>query len=129
MGRDWPHKNLIVWKDSMELCKEVYLFTTGLPSDETFNLVSQLKRAAVSVPVKIAEGAARQSDKEFRQFLHSSLGSLSEVNTLLELCVNLGFCTTEAIEPLNDRENRSVPPLSTVSSSHSTAGSPLLDPS
>lgn len=90
----------------MELCKQIYVFTVSLPSDEKFNISSQLKRAVISVPLNIAEGAARQSDKEFRQFLHVALGSLSEVNTLLELCVMLQFCESTTVSDINEREQK-----------------------
>ncbi len=106
MNKGWPHKNLVAWQEAMELCRQVYLFTSTLPAEEKFNICSQLKRAAVSVPLNIAEGAARQSDKEFKQFLYTALGSLSEVNTILDLCVLLQFCDANTIIHLNEREQK-----------------------
>lgn len=106
MKKDWPHKKLVAWKEAMELVKLIYIFSSELPSDEKFNITSQLKRASVSVPLNIAEGAGRNSDKEFRHFLHIARGSLSEVNTVLDLCVLLGFCTNERIGPLNEQEQK-----------------------
>lgn len=67
------HKDLIVWKKSIEFVTEVYKITGTFPSEEKFGLVSQLRRAAVSIPSNIAEGAARSHDKEFIQFLSISL--------------------------------------------------------
>ena len=69
----------------------VYAATDKFPSDERFGLISQIRRAAVSVPVNIAEGAARKSKKEFIQFLHISLGSMTELDTLILLSSDLEF--------------------------------------
>ncbi|MEP7196606.1 MAG: four helix bundle protein [Saprospiraceae bacterium] len=86
-----PHYNLDVWKKSFALVKEIYLVTESYPSEEKFGLISQLRRAAVSVPTNISEGSARHSQKEFVHFLYISLGSLTEVETLLLLSKELGF--------------------------------------
>ncbi len=75
------HKDLEVWKQAVELVKAVYEFTAGFPASEIYGLVSQMRRSAVSIPSKIAEGAARNSDKEFIQFLYITLGSLAELDT------------------------------------------------
>ena len=73
------HRDLDVWKSSIRLVSEVYVLTRKFPSDELYGLTSQMRRAAVSVPSNIAEGAARGSLKEFSRFLSISLGSLAEV--------------------------------------------------
>lgn len=88
MKSDKPHKNLKVWKLSMNLCREIYKACQELPSDEKYGLTSQMKRAAISIPSNIAEGAARSSKKEFAQFLSIAQGSLAELDTQLELCCN-----------------------------------------
>jgi len=88
---DKPHKKLDVWKLSMELSRVVYRLTTGYPSEERFGLVSQMRRAAISVPSNIAEGAARDSNNEFRHFLSIARSSLSELDTQLDLSQDLGF--------------------------------------
>jgi len=75
------HKDLEVWKQAVELVKAVYEFTADLPASEIYGLVSQMRRSAVSIPSNIAEGAARNSDKEFIQFLYITLGSLAELDT------------------------------------------------
>ncbi|MCF8275840.1 MAG: four helix bundle protein [Flavobacteriales bacterium] len=106
MKKDWPHKKLVAWQEAMELVKLIYIFSSELPSDEKFNITSQLKRASVSIPLNLAEGAGRNSDKEFRHFLHIARGSLSEVNTVLDLCVLLGFCTNDRIALLNEQEQK-----------------------
>ena len=93
------HKDLDVWKESMLLAKEVYLLTKGFPKEELYGITSQIRRASVSVPSNIAEGAARSSDKEFIQFLYISLGSISELETQLLLSRDLGFIGTLDILP------------------------------
>ena len=96
------HKDLIVWKKSIEFVTEVYKITSTFPSEEKFGLVSQLRRASVSIPSNIAEGAARSHDKEFIQFLSISLGSASEVETQLIICLNLKFFSDEIYNKLNN---------------------------
>ena len=85
------HKNLDFWKLAMQLAKDLYVLTKLFPVDEKFGLISQMKRAVSSVPLNISEGAARQYNKEYIQFLYIALESLSEVDTLLELAFNLDY--------------------------------------
>ncbi|MFV8360212.1 four helix bundle protein [Flavobacterium sp. LS1P3] len=75
------HKDLDVWKRSMDLVVKVYQITKLFPDTEKYGLSSQMRRAAVSIPSNITEGAARKGDKEFIQFLYISIGSLSELET------------------------------------------------
>lgn len=77
------HKELDVWKESIELTKKIYNITKNFPKEELYGLTSQIRRASVSIPSNIAEGSARNSDKEFIQFLYVSLGSLAELETQL----------------------------------------------
>jgi len=93
------HKDLEVWKESMLLAKEAYLLTKSFPKEELYGITSQIRRASVSVPSNIAEGAARSSDKEFIQFLYISLGSLSELETQLLLSRDLEFTGPLTIFP------------------------------
>ena len=86
-----PHKKLDVWQLSMELSRTIYRLTARYPSEERFGLVSQMRRAAVSIPSNIAEGAARSSRNEFRNFLSIARSSLSELDTQLDLSEQLGF--------------------------------------
>ncbi len=90
---DKPHKKLDVWKLSMELSKTIYRLTAGYPGEEKFGLVSQMRRAAVSIPSNLAESAARSSTNEFRNFLSIARSSLSELDTQLDLSQQLGFVT------------------------------------
>ena len=94
------HHELEVWREGINLVREVYSFTSAFPSDERFGLVSQMRRCAVSVPSNIAEGAARQTNKEFAHFLYIARGSLSELETQIIISRELGFLTEE--KQLND---------------------------
>jgi four helix bundle protein len=86
-----PHKKLDVWNRAVDFVVAVYKITEGFPKDEKFGLVSQLRRAAVSVPANIAEGTARNSSKEFAHFLSNAQGSASEVETELLIAHRLGY--------------------------------------
>ena len=88
-----PHHDLRVWQEAMELVTKVYRVTAGFPMDERFGLTSQVRRASVSVPSNIAEGAARGGRKEFIHFLTISRGSLSELDTQLRIAMNLEYVT------------------------------------
>jgi len=85
------HKNLDVWKRSIELSKMIYQITSSFPSTEQFGLISQMRRAVVSIPSNLAEGAARSGRKEFLQFINIAQGSLSELDAQVELSKELGF--------------------------------------
>ena len=89
------HKDLDVWKKSMDLVELIYQLTSTFPTDEKFGLISQMRRAAVSIPSNIAEGAARKGDKELVQFLMIALGSLSEVETQYLISVRLNYTKKE----------------------------------
>lgn len=89
------YRDLLVWQKGMELAKEVYRLTQGFPNEEKFGLVSQLRRAAVSIPANIAEGQARHTTGEFVQFISHAEGSVAEVDTQLTLAVDLGFCNQQ----------------------------------
>ncbi len=98
---DKPHKKLDAWKLAMELVKTVYKATADFPAVEKYSLTDQIRRAAVSVPSNIAEGAARQTKKEFANFLHIAQGSLSELDTQLELARELGYLSVESWNTLD----------------------------
>ena len=86
-----PHEKLDVWKKSVDFVVALYKATEDFPKDERFGLTSQLRRAAVSIPANIAEGAARKSNKEFAYFLSNSQGSASEVETELLIAHRLSY--------------------------------------
>jgi four helix bundle protein len=85
------YRDLVVWKKSMALVLNVYRCTQAFPKIETYGLTSQLRRAAVSVPSNIAEGQARLSTGEFRQFLGNARGSLMEVETQIFIASELDY--------------------------------------
>lgn len=93
-------RKLDIWVEARRLVKEIYLITNKLPETEKFGLKSQLNRAAVSVPSNIAEGSAKDSQKDFMRFLQISLGSSFEVETQLILCADLEFIPLAEISPL-----------------------------
>jgi four helix bundle protein len=87
------YKELLVWQKGMSLAKTVYGLTAKFPTDERFGLVSQMRRAAISVPSNIAEGQARHGTREFLQFLSHASGSLAELETQLLLSVDMKYCS------------------------------------
>ena len=81
----------------MSLVAEIYKITQSFPSEEKFGIVSQMRRAAVSIPSNIAEGAARNGNREFIQFLYISLGSVAELDTQIEIANRLGYNLDKSI--------------------------------
>lgn len=94
------HKDLIVWQKSMQLVVLIYKITKSFPKDELFGLVSQMRRAVVSIPSNIAEGHGRCSNKELVRFLFISLGSSSELETQLIISKNLDLMNDENFKQL-----------------------------
>ncbi len=88
------YRDLIVWQKAMDLVRAIYGLTMNFPAGERFGLISQVRRAAVSVPSNIAEGQARHTTREFVQFISHAEGSLAEVDTQLTLSNQLEFCNT-----------------------------------
>ena len=87
------HKDLKVWQSAIEMVTKVYTITKNFPKEEMYGLISQIRRAAVSVPSNIAEGCGRNSAKELIQFLYYSMGSLSELETQFTIAQNLDYIT------------------------------------
>ena len=85
------HKDLIVWNKSMDLVVATYRLSSKFPEEEKYGLTSQMRRAAISVPSNIAEGAARNSTKEYIRFLYIALGSLSELETQFLISNRLNY--------------------------------------
>ena len=93
------YENLVVWQQAMELVVEVYELVKKFPKEETYGLCDQIRRSAVSIPSNIAEGASRNSRKEFVQFLYIALGSTAELETQLRIADRVGYAeTTDIIE-------------------------------
>ena len=95
-------KKLDIWKNGIELVKQVYQLSEKLPSDEKFGLKSQIIRAVVSVPSNIAEGCSRNSEVEFKRFLEIAMGSLFEVETQLIIAQELEFIKSNELEIIFD---------------------------
>jgi four helix bundle protein len=93
------YTELVVWQKGMALVKETYQITRSFPADEKFGLVSQMRRAAVSIPSNIAEGQARRTTGEFIQFISQAEGSVAELRTQFLIAVDLGFCTKAEAQP------------------------------
>ena len=97
------HKDLRVWHQGIELVTAIYLITKTYPKEEIFGLVSQMRRAAISVPSNIAEGYARGTDREKLHFLRISSGSMSEIETQVMLSLNLGYISQDSYKELSEK--------------------------
>jgi four helix bundle protein len=95
-------KELKVWQKAVEITKRIYTVTKSFPAEEKFGLVSQMRRAAVSIPSNIAEGAGRNSPKEFLQFISIANGSCYELFTQSHICCELNFLKKNDFELLSD---------------------------
>ncbi len=93
------YRDLLVWQKGIEVAKLTYSLTRVFPSDEKFGLVSQMRRAAVSISSNIAEGQARHTTGEFIPFISHSEGSVAELSTQFHLATELGFLNHEAAAP------------------------------
>lgn len=96
-------KELNVWQKSRSFSKSIYSATAGFPKEEQFGIISQLRRASVSISANIAEGAGRSSDRDMCRFLDIALGSAFEVESLLYLSLDLGFLTEDEFKLLNEQ--------------------------
>jgi four helix bundle protein len=94
------YKDLLVWQKGISLAKMTYELTSCFPAEEKFGLVSQMRRAAVSIPSNIAEGQARHTTGEFVQFISHAEGSAAELDTQLILSVELNFCPKRDALPI-----------------------------
>ena len=97
------HKDLLVWKKSMEHVTDIYRVTRDFPKDELFGIVSQMRRAAVSIPSNISEGYGRLYGKETVKFLSNARGSASELETQIMISRNLGFASEDKLNVLQDQ--------------------------
>ena len=103
-----PHKKLKIWQDGVTFCKEVYRVLRTFPREEQFTLISQIKQACISIPSNIAEGAARSTKNDYIRFLYIARGSISEIDTLLELASELQFLSKSDYEVLTQIIHRRV---------------------
>ncbi len=95
-------EDLKIWKKSIDLAKSAYKLTSALPSNEKYGIISQIKRSVVSISSNIAEGAGRNSNKEFKHFLSIANGSAYELQTQLILTIELNLLSKEKVQPSID---------------------------
>src|ERR1700730_7301771 len=96
------YKDLNVWQKGIELAKLIYSLTARFPTEKRFGFVSQMRRAAVSIPSNIAEGQARHTTGEFIQFISHAEGSVAELNPQLILAAELNFCSNDDVHPASE---------------------------
>jgi four helix bundle protein len=96
-----PHRELTVWQKSVDFTTHIYRLTEKFPKAEIYGLTSQMRRAAISIASNIAEGAARRTSKEFIQFLTIARGSISEIDTHLEIVGRLGYVSPQNLDALD----------------------------
>lgn len=102
LSRASSYRDLMVWQKGITLVKLVYRLTQSFPGEEKFGLVSQMRRAAVSIPSNIAEGQGRHTTGEFVQFISHAEGSAAELDTQLVIAVELGYCSLSEAGPAVD---------------------------
>ena len=100
-------KDLEIYQKSKELVKDIYMMTERYPEEEKYNVISQLRRSVLSIPLNIAEGYGRKSKEDFKRFLKISLGSSNEVEALLEISKELDYIKEEEYKKIS-KENEIV---------------------
>ncbi|RQV97364.1 four helix bundle protein [bacterium] len=95
-------KDLRIWQKGIEIVKETYCLTETFPQKEQYGLISQMRRAAVSIPSNIAEGFKRRHNKEFKQFLYIALGSAAEIETQVIIAKELSYIKTEDVAMMTE---------------------------
>jgi four helix bundle protein len=100
------HKQLDVWKASIDLVKEIYHLTESFPKDERYGISSQLRRASVSIVSNLSEGLSRNTKLDIRRFLQVARSSLVEIDSQIEISLQLNFCNKEQIQKLDELSNR-----------------------
>jgi len=96
-----PHRNLVAWQKAMELVVAIYNVTKEFPKEEVYGLTAQLRRAAISVPSNIAEGAADRTTQQFSNFLSNAIGSLNEIDTQLNVALRLDYLAENDYQQLH----------------------------
>ncbi len=102
MFLDLPHTKLDVYQCARKLVLESYKLSGLLPDTERFGLIQQLRRAATSVSINIAEGCSRKSETERKRFFEISRGSVVEIDSILDLCSDLSYCTLPEMTPTGE---------------------------
>ena len=97
------YNNLQIWQEAMDIVEIIYRTTNHFPAEEKYGLCSQMNRAAVSIPSNIAEGAGRNTDKEFSHFISIAMGSMYELHTQIILCERIGYIDHIASVQIQDR--------------------------
>lgn len=97
------YKKLHIWQEGIHLARKIYEVTSNFPTNEKFGIVSQMTRAAVSIPSNIAEGAGRNSNKDFANFLSIAIGSIFELHTQIVLCEQIGYINEETAKQLEQQ--------------------------
>lgn len=105
------YKKFIAWQNAHSLALKVYAVSKSFPKDELYGITSQIRRAALSVPTNIVEGAGRQGQRELKNFLNIALGSLAEVEYLLEFSRDAGYITDVQYDELDDLRRKAGSPL------------------
>ena len=125
MARQKSYRDLVVWQKSMILARRAYLISQELPKSEAYGLLTQIRRAAVSVPSNIAEGHGRLTDSQFRHFLGNARGSLYELQTQIELAGDLGYIDKAHVQEMMElgwEVARLINGLVSVLSQHTISG-------
>ncbi|MGE0931805.1 four helix bundle protein [Cytophagales bacterium EPR-FJ-38] len=102
LEKEFPFQKLEVWHDAKELSLIIYQITRSISSNEKFGLISQMRRAAISVPANLAEGSSRITKKEQARFTEIAFGSLMELANLLIIAQELKFVDSKAVDPVLD---------------------------
>jgi four helix bundle protein len=103
LSRPKDYRDLIVWQKAMDLARSAYAQAALLPKSESYGLLGQIRRSAVSIPSNIAEGHGRLTDMQFRHFLGNARGSVNELRTQFQLAADLGFLDRKSVMDLMDR--------------------------
>jgi four helix bundle protein len=97
------YKNLHIWQGGINLARKIYEVTANFPANEKYGIVSQMTRAAVSIPSNIAEGAGKNSNKDFANFLSIAIGSIFELHTQIAICEQIGYINEETTKQLEQQ--------------------------
>ena len=97
------YKNLHIWQEGINLARKIYEVTGNFPANEKYGIVSQMTKAAVSIPSNIAEGAGRNSNKDFVNFLSIAIGSIFELHTQIAICEQIGYIDEETTKQLEQQ--------------------------